>query len=186
MPHPPRRQAIVDAALRLFARDGFHATGMDRIASEAGVSKKTLYNHFRSREEVVLAVLAHYDSAFRNRFARRVEARAKSPRARLLAVFDVAADWFSESDFYGCLYINAIGEHSEAESDFRRSCQGFKRRMRDYLGELVEAADLPRETDLRDELALLLEGAIVTAQIEGTPRAARTAKRIAKRLLAEA
>ena len=185
MPHPTRREAIVTTALRLFARDGFHATGMDRIASEAGVSKKTLYNHFRSREEVVLAVLTHYDSAFRNGFVRRVEARSRTPRGRLLAVFDVAADWFAEPDFYGCLFINAIGEHSAGQSEFRRVCQGFKRRMRDYLAELVEGAGLPRSASLRDEFALLLEGAIVTAQVERSPRAAKTAKRIARRLIAD-
>ncbi len=86
MPAPAKRELIVTTALRLFAEQGFNSTGIDQIVEVAGVSKKTLYNHFRSKDELILAVLAYYDSSFRNSFIRRVEATAKSPRARLLAI----------------------------------------------------------------------------------------------------
>ena len=183
MPPADKRDLIVKTALELFARDGFHATGIDRIADRAGVSKKTLYNHFRSKDELVLAVLAFYDSSFRNSFVREVESAGQTAEDRLLAVFDVAGAWFSEKTFFGCLFVNAIGEHSAPESELRRACQGFKRRMRDYIRELVEEAGLSDSAAARDEIALLLEGAIVTAQVEGSARAAKTAKRIAKRLI---
>lgn len=186
MPQPSRRQHLVETALELFSEHGFHGTGIDRILERAGVSKKTLYNHFRSKDELILAVLAHYDSRFRNDFVRRVEKAARTPRARLLAVFDVAEDWFSARSFYGCLFINAIGEHSAEDSAIRRVCQEFKRLMRDYLFELARQARLKNPSRLADQLALLLEGAIVTAQVSQDAGAARTARQVAQVLVREA
>ena len=186
MPRPSRREHLIETALDLFAEQGFHATGIDRILERAGVSKKTLYSHFRSKDELILAVLTHYDSRFRNDFVRRVEKAAKTPRARLLAVFDVAEAWFSAKGFYGCLFINAIGEYSAGDSAIRRVCQEFKRLMRDYLFELAAQAKLRGPSRVADQLALLLEGAIVTAQVSRTPQAARAAKQAARVLIREA
>jgi AcrR family transcriptional regulator len=186
MPTPSKREVIVTTALRLFSEQGFHATGIDQVVSESGVSKKTLYSHFRSKDELILAVLAYYDGAFRNDFMKRVEAAAKRPRARLLAVYDVAGRWFEDEKFFGCLFVNAVGEHSKPESPLRHVCQGFKKQMRDYIRELVEDAGLDRPAEISAEFALLLEGAIVTAQVSDTVEAAKTAKRIAKKLLAGA
>lgn len=183
MPRPSRRDHLVQTALALFSAHGFHATGIDRILEQAGVSKKTLYNHFRSKDELILAVLKDYDGRFRNDFVRSVERAAKTPRARLLAVFDVAGEWFSSSGFYGCLFINAIGEHASEDSAIRRVCQEFKRLMHDYLLELADQAGLPRPAALADQLALLLEGAIVTAQVSKQPNAARTARQAARLLI---
>ena len=84
-----RRDHLVDTALKLFARGGFHATGIDTILAEAGVAKMTLYNHFRSKEELILAVLRRRDELFRNWFVKRVEQQADQPRQRLIAMFDV-------------------------------------------------------------------------------------------------
>ncbi|MDJ0935396.1 MAG: helix-turn-helix domain-containing protein, partial [Kiloniellales bacterium] len=105
-----RRDHLVDTAAKLFARHGFHATGIDRILAEAGVAKMTLYKHFRSKDELILAALRRRDEEFRNWFRRRVEARADAPRARLLAVFDVLAEWFEQPDFAGCTFVAAAAE----------------------------------------------------------------------------
>ena len=72
--------------MRLFGEHGFHATGIDRIAEEANVSKKTMYKHFRSKEELIIAALKHYDGVARNEFMRNVERGADTPYGRLLAV----------------------------------------------------------------------------------------------------
>ena len=85
-----RRDHLVDIALDLFSRDGFHATGIDKILAESGVAKMTLYKHFRSKDELILAALRRRDERFRNWFMRTVERRADTPRERLLAMFDVS------------------------------------------------------------------------------------------------
>lgn len=184
---PQRREHLIDTAIELFAEHGYHATGIDRILAESGVSKKTLYRHFRSKDELILAALKKYDGLFRNGFMRQVEARAEDPYSRLLAVYDVAADWFEQNNFYGCMYINAVGEFSEADTPIRQVCREFKSLMRRYIEDLCRAAGAEDPPELAEELALLLEGAIVTAQVsEQRTRAARVAKTAATALIAQA
>ncbi|MEM7224397.1 MAG: helix-turn-helix domain-containing protein [Pseudomonadota bacterium] len=182
-----RRDHLIDTAIELFAEHGYHATGIDTVLARAGVSKKTLYRHFRSKEELILAALKKHDGQFRNGFMRQVEAAAASPRARLIAVFDVAEAWFRNDRFYGCMFINAIGEYSAVETPIRRACQDFKAMMRGYLEGLCRDAGAPEPAALAEELALLLEGAIVTAQVSQEPgRAARVAKAAAGALIDQA
>jgi AcrR family transcriptional regulator len=101
MPALSKRDVIVAAALRLFYRHGFNATGIERIIKEAGVSKKALYNHFKSKDELVLATLRQRDELFRNNLMRETERLGSTPRERLLSVFDVHHQWFQQKDFSG-------------------------------------------------------------------------------------
>lgn len=179
-----KREQLIETASRLFARNGFHATGIDTILAEAGIAKKTLYNHFRTKDELILAALRKYDGEFRNNFMKSVEELAETPEARLLAIFDVAKAWFSDNKFYGCMFINAVGEYSEQDSAVREVCKEFKRLMRGYIKSLVEQAGLKDIEILTNELALVFEGSIVTAQVsEQNDMAAETAKRIAETLI---
>jgi AcrR family transcriptional regulator len=82
MPQPSKREQIVDVALSLFYRNGFNATGVDQIATEAEVTKKTLYAHFKTKNELILATLRRRDELFRNNFMRSVERLGKTPRQR--------------------------------------------------------------------------------------------------------
>ena len=114
---------------------------------------------------------------------RRVQVAGDTPRDRLLAVFDVAEAWFRQPDFYGCPFINAVGEYSAAASAIRTVCREFKALMKAFIRELCVAADANNPDDLADQLDLLLEGAIVTAQVCDQPQAARTAKIVARQLI---
>jgi AcrR family transcriptional regulator len=181
-----KRERLLQTAVELFAKQGIHATGIDTVVAHAGVTKKTLYAHFRSKEELLLAALRHYDGLFRNEFMRKVQSAANTPRARLLAVFDVAGDWFRQQKFYGCLFIKTIGEYSQQETPIRQVCQAFKRLMKEYLQELCEEAGARDAERLAEELSLVLEGAIVTAQVSQKSDAAHIAKRAAKALLDQA
>ena len=184
---PQRREHLIDTAIELFAEHGYHATGIDTILAKSGVSKKTLYRHFRSKDELILAALKKYDGLFRNGFMRQVEERAEDPHGRLLAVFDVAADWFEQNNFYGCMYINAVGEYSEPDTPIRQVCREFKSLMRRYVEDLCREVGAEDPAELAEELALLLEGAIVTAQVsQQRGRAAKIAKTAAKALIAQA
>lgn len=182
-----RREQLIDTAIDLFAEHGYHATGIDTILARSGVSKKTLYRHFRSKDELILAALKKFDGLFRNNFMRQVEARADTPRGRLLALFDVAGAWFEQNNFYGCMYINAIGEYSAADTALRQVCKEYKALIRRYIEELCVEMGAPDPAGLADELALLLEGAIVTAQVSQLKsRAAEIAKTAAASLIAQA
>lgn len=178
-----KRQELVDAAIKLFAEHGFHDTGIDWIAKEANVSKKTMYHHFRSKEELILASLKHQDGLFRNAFMKAVNETSNQPYKQLLGIFDVATDWFSDKQFYGCMFINAIGEYADREHAISQTCQSFKAQMTAFIEEIAIKAKVPNSKALAETLALLLEGAIVTAQVAGKPDSASTAKNAAKVLV---
>ena len=180
---PDKRQELIETAIQLFAEHGFHATGIDRIAEVAQISKKTMYNYFRSKEELIVAALRHHDGMFRNYFMKAVKKAAVPPKDRLLAIFDVAQAWFSQHDFYGCLFINAIGEYSDRNAAIQSACAEYKRMMRLFIQELAEDANIKDPEKLASSLAILLEGSIVTAQVSGLPDTAETAKQAAKTLI---
>lgn len=181
-----RREHLVDTAIGLFQKHGFHATGIDAILAAAGVSKKTLYHHFRSKDELILAALKKHEGVFRNDFMRRVEQRAQTPKGRLLAVFEVANDWFLSNKFYGCMFINAIGEHSGPDTPIRQVCREYKELMRNYIRGLCLEAGLQEPGEAAKKLALVLEGAIVTAQVSNPGEAGKTALETAKILIDQA
>jgi AcrR family transcriptional regulator len=181
---PPREQ-LINTAIELFREHGYHATGVDKIIEMAGVSKKTLYTHFRSKEELLIAALRHHDGAFRNNFMRQVDRLAKTPQERLLTIFDVAETWFSQKKFFGCMFINVIGEHSQKGSPIRDICKQFKRMMRNYIRDLCVQSGAKEPDILADKLALLFEGAVVTSQVSQKPEAAKTARDIARSLVAQ-
>ncbi|MFK7975713.1 MAG: TetR/AcrR family transcriptional regulator [Halioglobus sp.] len=178
-----KRQELVDTAIALFSEHGFHNTGIDRIAQEANVSKKTMYHHFRSKEELILAALKHHDGLFRNFFMKSVNGVSDSPYERLLGVFDVASEWFADKQFYGCIFINAIGEYSNRDDAISQACQSFKSQMTAFVEELAVDANVRDPKALAETLSLILEGAIVTSQVSGNPRSAQTAKAAAKVLI---
>jgi len=181
-----KREELIKTALALFAKNGIHATGIDTIVEQSGVTKKTLYAHFRSKEELVLAVLRQYDGMARNEFMRRVESGGKTPKTRLLAIFDFAERWFQQSNFYGCLFINTIGEYSDNDTAIRQICQDYKKLVKAYILSLCEQVGTSDPQELAEELALLLEGATVTAQVSQNPQTAKIAKRAAKVLIDKA
>lgn len=180
-----RREHLIETATALFCEHGYHATGIDKILDKAGVSKKTLYTHFRSKDELILAVLRQYDGLFRNDFMRKVDRVGKTPREKLLAIFDVAEAWFSQRNYYGCMFINAIGEYSEKDSPIREVSKQFKQLIRDYIKTLCVEVGVEQPDILADQLALILKGAIVTAQVSQDPKAAQTAKDAAAVLVAQ-
>ena len=181
-----KRDHLINTALELFSREGFHATGIDKILSKSGVAKMTLYNHFKSKDELILAVLRRRDETFRNWFMRTVEASAESPRDRLLAIFDVLEQWIRQENFCGCTFINATAEFGERGDFIRGSCAEHKRLVLDYLEKLAAAAGASDPAELAFALNLLAEGAIVSAQVMGTMDSASKAKRAAEILMEDA
>jgi AcrR family transcriptional regulator len=186
-----RRDDLIDAAMRVFYRRGFHASSLDDIQKEGGISRPTLYNHFKSKDELIVAAMRRRDEIFRNRLMKFAESNGKSPRERLEAVFDFHEEWFTGDDFCGCMFINASAEFSAADSAPRRLAAEHKQEIVRYLRELCEAAGYDEPSDIAEQLNVLIEGAIVAARVVGQvanggsdPGAsARLAKQMAQRIL---
>lgn len=181
-----RRDELVETALELFYRGGFHATGIDSILAAAGVAKMTLYKHFRSKDDLIIAALQLRDTRFREWFWTAVDNRARSPRKRLLAVFDVLEEWFGAAGFRGDMFINAAAEYDTADHPVRLAAAQHKSEMRRHLVDLAAAAGAKDACSLADQLVLLIDGAIVTAHVAGNARAAKHGRRAAKLLLKNA
>ncbi|WNO09299.1 TetR/AcrR family transcriptional regulator [Teredinibacter sp. KSP-S5-2] len=186
MPAVSKREHIVTTALNLFYKNGFNATGVDTIIAQAGVSKKTLYNHFRTKDELILATLRKRDELFRNFFMREVEKKEKTARGRLLAIFDMVDNWFKSDDFAGCMFINASAEFGAADNPNHIFCAEHKRLMLDYIRDLASQAAASNPDQLADQLNLLIEGAIVCAHVMGDKEAALKAKEMGMKFIESA
>ena len=181
-----RRDVLVETALDLFYRDGFHATGIDKVLAEASVAKMTLYKHFRSKDELIVAALRLHDRRFREWFVEAVESRAKKPRKRLLAVFSVLSEWMSSDGFQGCAFAKAAAEYGDPSNPIHQAGAEHKRQLLDYIRDNARAAGARNPRKLATSLMLLVEGAVATAQVTGDRDAADHARKAAKVLLADA
>lgn len=188
---PSRRDDLVDAAMRVFYRHGFHASGLDSILEEGGISRMTLYNHFKSKDELIVAALRRRDEIFRNRMMKFVEAKTQSPHERLLAVFDFHEQWFAGREFCGCMFINASAEFSDPQCAARQVTAEHKRAIVRYLADLCRECGFAKPQHVAEQLSLLIEGAIVSAQVVGLVQdhgadpgaSARLAREMAHRVL---
>lgn len=180
---PSKRDELVQKALKAFYRNGFTATGMDMLAAETGISKTSMYKHFRTKEDLILAVLRLRDENFRNWLYRRMEELADTPREQLPALFDALEEWFGEPGFQGCMFIKASSEYQDAAHPIHRQSADHKRMLETHVTGVATRAGLTNPGELARQLLLLKEGAIVTAHLRITKNPAQDAKQAAITLL---
>ncbi|MER5639723.1 helix-turn-helix domain-containing protein [Kitasatospora sp. NPDC002227] len=182
MPSHARERLLV-AAERLFYEEGIRAVGVERILSESGVGRASFYRHFPGKEDLVVEVLHRRDANWRSWLVDRVE-RSGLPEAELpLALFDGLAERFAAEDFRGCAFINTMVEEAAPDSAAHLVAHEHKELVIAYLAGLLARAGYPEHDALARQLALLGDGAIVTALREGTPAAAGRARSVAEGLL---
>jgi AcrR family transcriptional regulator len=180
---PDGRERCLLAAYDLFCRHGVHAIGVDRIVAEAGVAKMTLYRHFRSKDELVIAALGHREKVWTiGWLVRESERRRRTPEERLLAIFDALDEWFRREDYEGCFFINTMLESHDPTSPVgARAALGLDRVFRFICG-LAEEAGIPEAETFAQRWHALLYGAIVLAS-SGYLDAARRAREAGMLLL---
>lgn len=178
------RDRILAAAYTLFSRHGIRAVGIDAIIRRSGVAKMTLYRHFPSKDDLVLAFLSQRETLWTTEWLRaEIERRAKSPRDRLLAIFDVFGEWFKVPGFEGCSFVNVMLETTDRESPIRKATVECLARIREYLQELAAAAGVSDPADFAAKWHILMKGSIVAAA-EGDTEAGRRARGLGELLLA--
>lgn len=176
-------EMLLDAALRLFYREGYHAVGIDSVIAEAQVAKMTLYNHFPSKTELILAVLDRQASRMAEARRDRIEAAGNEPRAQFLAIFDWLEEWFRQPTFNGCAFIRAVGEFPSADSEVNRAVVKYRTRFLELLESLLASMDIREPSEFAQRILLLTEGAIVVSHTFRDPEAASRARRVAEDLL---
>jgi|UPI00082F20B1 AcrR family transcriptional regulator len=178
------RGHLLETALRLFNQNGYQATGIDLIIAESGVAKTTLYRHFETKEDLILAALERRDEEMRDAMRAFVEKHARDPVEALLVTFDFLDTWFRDDRFRGCPFMSAAGEHKDANNPVFRAAALHKRLMLAYFEELAHAARFAEPKLIAVEINLLHEGATAVAQMTRTSEPARQAQGIASQLLA--
>ncbi len=173
---------ILTGAMELFAGQAYADVSVDQIAQQAGVTKMTLYQHFRSKDELAIECL-------RMRLKRREErldqflARLDSSVDPLIAIFDWLDEWLDPTHFKGCAFVKAVNELAVVLPEVRVIAADAKERMRRRFTALARRSGRPRPAELGQELALLFEGAQSLALIESSARPAQVARRMARLLL---
>lgn len=150
------RKRILDAAARLFYRDGINATGVEKLASEAAVSKRTLYQHFPSKTAVVEEYLRGIQEVAGDPISPSARDAGRSPRARLLGIFDRS---LPDGQLRGCPFHNAAVEAAEAMPEVAEIVHQVKRDYTDSLTALAKEAGATNPRLLGQQLAVLYEGA---------------------------
>lgn len=174
-----KREHLVDVAMQLFNKHGYHATGVDRIMAEAGIAKTTLYRHFKTKDELIVAVLAKVDEAAREEMRSFVEQAASDPRERLLATFSQLDIWLQDRSFSGCPFVAAAAEFGERPNVVLQQVMLHKRLYLAYFEELARAARLHDAKMVARQIVMLHEGAVAFAQVLGPTGVANAARQAA-------
>jgi AcrR family transcriptional regulator len=172
------KERILATADRLFYLEGIRAIGVDTIAAEIGISKRTLYNHFPSKDALIAAYLER-------RFV--VSGRSqKAPADQILSYFDSLERRFSAKDFRGCPFVNAVAELGPKDRAVKKIAIAFKESRRVWFRALLEELGVAEADALTTQLQLLVDGSIALDLVRDDPAMARAAKEAARALLANA
>ena len=173
---------IILSAADLFHGDSFGSVSVDAIARDAGITKMTVYQHFRSKEEILFECLwlrlEQRESALDAWFAGK-----PADAAALLGLFDWMEGASKRGKFRGCAFLKAMNELSAALPEVRQVALDAKTLLRKRVVELAKAAGMPETGILGAEIAILLEGAQALAAVEQGPGPIRAARRAAEKLI---
>lgn len=189
MPRPAAetREYVLGVARELFYWHGIRATGVDRVAAEAGISPTTLYRLFASKDDLVAAYIAREAERYQEWFKRATDVRSGSARERILALFDALATQVDPRGCRGCPFQMALAETPLPELATHRNAVALKAwvrgRLRELTGELGAEAEELDPNALADQLLLVIEGVYASAPAFGDGGPARQAQALAETLL---
>jgi AcrR family transcriptional regulator len=172
------KERILETADRLFYLRGIRAIGVDTIAAEIGISKRTLYNHFPSKDALI--------SAYLERRAVHPRPSDKMPIEKILGTFDSLERRFSAKDFRGCPFVNAVAELGSESKSARKIAIEFKENRRLWFRDLLVQIGVVDAEGVATQLVLLVDGSISQNLVRNDPTMARAAKEAAKVLLTNA
>jgi AcrR family transcriptional regulator len=178
----PARDRILDTSYELFSRRGVRAVGVDELIERAGVAKATLYRHFPSKDDLVVAFLERREERWTIGWVEtEARRRGSSPEEQLLAIFDAFDEWFRRDDFEACSFINVLLELGPQHAAGSASVQHLEN-IRSIVRGLAEEAGLREPDSFARSWHILMKGSIIAAA-EGDVEAAQRAQTMARRLI---
>lgn len=179
----PRKDHLLKTALRLFNQYGFHATGIDRVQAESGVSKTTMYKYFKTKDDLIKAVLEVRHEQFGQWFTERVNSisdvsYSDHPYGKIMAMFDAIDEWIHSDNFFGCNFINASAEFSDLDHPIHHYASKHKLELSGYIRSCIPDMTSSISDDIAKDILLLIDGAIVCAHTTGLKDSAIRAKQM--------
>ena len=183
---PDVRQRLLDTASTLFYERGVRAVGVDLVVSESGVAKTSLYRHFRTKDDLIVAFLEREDVEFWGQWDDVAARHAGDPAGEIEAHMRWIGKRLGRANYRGCPQINVAAEFAEAEHPARAVSKLHMQAMRKRLAELARQLGAARPNDLAAQLGLLVNGAFVSASMLAPDEATRVLLASARALLASA
>ncbi len=162
----PAHERILEAARDLFCRHGIHATGIDKILSAASASKMTLYSRFGSKDALLREVLLREGADWRNSFFSAVQGEGDAD-GQLRGIVTAIGGWYRGGRFFGCAFMNAIGEHDKGELWLREIAAEHHAAVLKFLSDLAKQAGYAEPAILSRQLLLLIDGATAALMVTG-------------------
>jgi AcrR family transcriptional regulator len=179
------RDRILSSAYELFSHHGIRAVGVDEVIKQAQVAKATLYRHFASKDDLVLAFLQQREQLWTKEWVEaEARRRADTPEEQLLAIFDLFDEWFHREDFEGCSFINVLLEMNDRKTTLGGASAVHLANIRSIIRQLATEAGLRDPEQFAHSWHILMKGSIVAAG-EGDRDAARRAQAMGRLLIAQ-
>lgn len=176
-------ERIMDTASRLFYQEGIQAVGVQRLIEEAGVAKASLYAHFPSKDDLVIAYLDRKGAAFRSSVQTHLDNPRLSAKGKLLKIFDMVVDMVEAPGFRGCPYQNAGGEVGDPNHPIKDAGRRQRAWIHATIAQLVKETGAASVDRLTGALIVLYDGAAASALLDGDPASARHARWAADKML---
>lgn len=178
------REKLIQAGHEIFYREGFLAVGLDRVLHTVGCSKQTFYNHFDSKDDLIVAVIEEHHRWWNAEVRDRIQrAAGPDPRRQILALFDVMHEIMHDPEYHGCIFINAAVEFPQPHHPAHQSARQAKADSVSLLTDLAERAGASDAAALAEEIAMVIEGALTTRQVAPDCDPCGIARRITETLM---
>jgi AcrR family transcriptional regulator len=160
------KDKLFQTAARLFYQHGYRAIGVDSLAEESGIGKMTLYRHYPSKDDLIVAYLKDSNEIFWRNFE-QITKEAPTPREKLLAFFESLQDYVNTPACYGCPFLNVATEYPETDYPGHRVAIEHKQSVRARFRQLAKEAGARKPEALADQLFLLMDGAYMASRMFG-------------------
>lgn len=173
------RERILETASRLFYTQGYNSTGINQVIKEADVAKASLYQHFPSKEDLLVEYLSN-TADFTNKALQEVADKEKTPKKKVLALFQFLEVFLKQNEYNGCNFLNIASEIPRENERVRSLVSGQKNKIRKLFADILKPEG---KENLADELYVLFDGALVSGKVFGDLWPVEVSLRIVKKLL---
>lgn len=174
-----KREMLILEAYQVFYQQGFQSTCMDDVLKSTGISKRTLYKYFRSKEELIAATITHYQNTSFAAIEAEIERRTNNPKEKILTLFDLKKEDLEAGRFNGCFAINAKLEYDGKNAVIEKACLVFMDTLKNFIHGLCVEAKCKDPDITSTRLMILLEGAIIYGQATRNPEITLQARHMA-------